>query len=68
MTAAEWLAAYRALDAEQTQVVEMFAAANVGEGSFEDADTARFDLNEKYTELVHSAADILTDMTTTKDN
>jgi len=62
MTAAEWLAAYRALDAEQAQVVEMFAAANVGEGSFEVADTARFDLNEKLAELAHAAAEILAKM------
>jgi hypothetical protein len=64
MTAAEWLAAYHALDAERTRVVEMFAAANVGEGSFEHADTASFDLNEKYRDLAHAAADILDEMTT----
>ena len=64
MTAAEWLAAYRALDAEQAQVVEMFAAANVGEGSFEVADTARFDLNERETELTHAAATIIGELVT----
>lgn len=58
----KWLENYHALDAEQARVVEMFAAANVGEGSFEAADTARFDLNEKLTELTHTAAEIFAKM------
>jgi hypothetical protein len=55
----EWLAAYEALAPEAKRVVELFDAANMGEGSYAEADTARFDLNERYTELVHWAADLL---------
>ena len=64
MTPAEWLTAYRALDDERARVTELFEAANVGEGSFEAADTARFDLNERETELTHSAAEIIGTMVT----
>ena len=58
MTAAEWLAAYRALDAEHERVREMKDAAGEGRGSYEEADSAGFDLDEKYTELAHAASDV----------
>jgi acyl carrier protein phosphodiesterase len=58
MTREEWLAAYAALQPEQERVNEMFEDANVGDARFEDADSARFDLNERYTELAHAAAEI----------
>jgi hypothetical protein len=58
MNAREWLAAYDALQPEQKRVEKMFDDANVGEARYEDADTASFDLNEKYRDLAHVAADI----------
>jgi hypothetical protein len=57
-TAAQWLEEYHSLDAEKKRVEEMFEDANCGEGRFEDADTASFDLNEKYRDLAHVAAEI----------
>jgi hypothetical protein len=58
-TAAQWLEEYHSLDAEKAQVEKMFEDANCGEGSFESADTASFDLNEKYRDLAHVAAEVL---------
>jgi hypothetical protein len=57
--AQQWLEEYHSLDAEKAKVEEMFEDANCGEGRFEDADTASFDLNEKYRDLAHVAAEVL---------
>jgi hypothetical protein len=59
MTREEWLAAYDALEPERERVARLFEAANCGEGSFEHADTVSFDLNERYRDLAHAAAEIL---------
>lgn len=59
MNRQEWLAEYDALDEEYERVSEMKEAAGMGEGSYEAADTAGFDLNERYAELAQSAAEIL---------
>jgi hypothetical protein len=55
----EWLKAYDALEPERKRVAELFDKANEGEARYEDADTARFDLNERYTDLAHWGAEII---------
>lgn len=61
-TIEEWLAQYDALDAESKEVTALFDAANEGEGRYEEADSARFDLWEQYADLAHSAADMLREL------
>ena len=64
MSLPEWLAAYDELEPERKRVADMFEDANCGEGRFEDADTASFDLNERYRDLAHAAAEVLRTATT----
>jgi len=59
MTRTEWLDAYAALEPERERVARLFDDANCGKGSFEYADTAGFDLNEKYRDLAHVAAEVM---------
>lgn len=61
-TILEWLAQYDALDAESKEVTALFDAANEGEGRYEEADSARFDLWEQYADLAHSAAELLREL------
>lgn len=55
-TVGEWVAEYHRLDAEANRVSDMKEAAGVGEGSYEQADSAGFDLNEQYADLARAAA------------
>lgn len=56
------IAAYDNLAAEQEKVEQLFQAAENGDGTYHAADTASFDLNEKYADLLHLAIDCLREL------
>lgn len=62
MSIEEWLAGWDALNAERERIAALFEAANNGEARFEEADSARFDLWERESELAQGAAEIFREL------